>query len=130
DVVGSRLAGALRGAGLDAFVRVRVDSPLIDPRLVERGVAELKDHDLATNVFPRTYPRGQSVEVVRSEVFLAAHKRMREREDLEHVTTFFYHNPEDSDIRSSTADAVYGPLSSAVATDDHQPLVHPHVAGP
>jgi spore coat polysaccharide biosynthesis protein SpsF (cytidylyltransferase family) len=77
---------------MDAFVRLSGDSPLLDQRLVERATAIFADSeaDLVTNVFPRTFPRGQSVEVVRTTSFLRACELMRDPDDYEHVTRVFY----------------------------------------
>src|SRR4051812_43874007 len=38
DDVAGRLLGTARTLGADAFVRVNGDSPLLDPRLVDRGI--------------------------------------------------------------------------------------------
>src|SRR5207249_4574865 len=61
DDVATRVFDAARGAGLDAFVRVNADSPLLDQRLVDRGVSIMRASDacLVTNVRPRTFPPGQ-----------------------------------------------------------------------
>lgn len=90
--VASRFKDAAERGGLDFFVRVTCDSPLLDPALVDEAVAlfEAGRHDLVTNVHKRTFPRGQSVEAVRTSAFLAAVPRFREAGDREHVTTFFY----------------------------------------
>lgn len=76
----------------DAFVRASGDSPLLDQGLIDLAVKAYRagEFDLVTNVQQRTYPRGQSVEVVRSKTFRQACRRMIERQDREHVTRFFY----------------------------------------
>ena len=91
DVAG-RVVGAARANGLDVVVRVNGDSPLIDQRLIDRGVGLLKqsDADLVSNVRPRTFPPGQSVEVVRTEALEQAHARDSTDEDREHVTGPLY----------------------------------------
>lgn len=77
------------------FVRISADSPLIDPRLVaciaERRAPRL---DLVTNVQPRTFPAGQSVEVVNSGTFAALDAAALTAEEREHVTLAFYRHPE------------------------------------
>lgn len=87
---------------LDAFVRVNGDSPLLDQRLIEKGVSLFLggDFDLVTNVMPRTYPRGQSVEVLRAATYRSAYARMKATEELEHITQYFYRHPEDFRIRN------------------------------
>src|SRR5579862_9583374 len=71
DNVAERFLQAALAHRLSAFVRVSGDSPLLDQRLVARGVALFTESgsDLTTNIFPRTYPAGMSVEVVRTETF-------------------------------------------------------------
>lgn len=80
----------------DGFVRVNGDSLLLDQRLIEKGIGIFLngDFDLVTNVFPRTYPKGQSIEVLRTTTYQGAYDRMQEAEDLEHVTKYFYKHSE------------------------------------
>ena len=51
-----------------------------------------KDIDIITNVKPRSFPKGQSVEVVNCKTFLSHYKKLSAEEDLEHVTRYFYKN--------------------------------------
>ena len=55
--------------GVDKFVRINGDSPLIDPELLEKGIEMWTDPslDLISNVFPRTYPVGMSVEIIKTD---------------------------------------------------------------
>jgi len=80
----------------DGFVRVNGDSPLLDQQLIEKGVGIFLngDFDLVTNVLPPTYPKGQSVEILRTTTYQGAYDHMQEAEDLEHVTKYFYKHPE------------------------------------
>lgn len=91
DVAG-RVIGAAHAHGLEAIVRVNGDSPLLDQRLVDQGVTLLRDSgaDLATNVRPRTFPPGQSVEVASTDALARAHASDRTDEDREHVTGPLY----------------------------------------
>lgn len=91
DVAG-RVLGAARAHGLDAIVRVNGDSPLLDQRLIDRGVRLLAESgaDLVTNVRPRTFPPGQSVEVVLADALELAHAHDSSDEDREHVTGPLY----------------------------------------
>lgn len=86
----------------DSFVRVNGDSPLLDQRLIEKGVGIFLngDFDLVTNVLPRTYPKGQSVEILLTATYQKTYERMQEAEDLEHVTMFFHNHPEDFRIQN------------------------------
>lgn len=91
DVAG-RVLDAARSQDLEILVRVNGDSPLLDQRLVDRGVALLQASgaDLASNVRPRTFPPGQSVEVVWADVLQRAHAGDSSAEDREHVTGPLY----------------------------------------
>jgi len=92
DDVAHRVLGAARASGLDAFVRVNGDSPLIDQRLVDRGAELMRQGqaDLVTNVRPRTFPPGQSVEVIRTAALERALEDGADDEAREHVTGPLY----------------------------------------
>lgn len=94
DVLGRLVATALSWK-LDALVRICADSPLINGELITFGVDTfLKSRvDLVTNVFPRTFPKGQSVEVIKTQAL----SKISGLEDCgiehkEHVTRYFYDN--------------------------------------
>lgn len=91
---------AVRSAGWDAFVRVCGDSPLLDPTLVDTGIEHFRtgQHDLVTNLAPRTFPKGQSVEVIDAGAFSRAFARMHTPDHFEHVTRYFYEHSDDFDI--------------------------------
>lgn len=95
DDVAARLADAAQDAGFDAFVRANADSPLLDGALIAQahGIYAKNECDLVTNVFPRSFPKGMSVELIE----LAAMRRILQStddpQDREHVTRFAYANP-------------------------------------
>lgn len=119
--VAERFADVLRRYQFDAFVRVNGDSPLIDHRLIERGVELFKanDCDIATNVFPKTFPNGQSVEVIRAAMFLEAYPRFRNDADREHVTPYFYAHPGEFRIENFTRSPPCRDCEFAVDTPRH-----------
>ena len=92
DDVAGRLLSCSRAFAFDFFFRANGDSPFVDPDLVRRArnVAASGSFDLVTNLKPRSYPYGMSVELVRTEAFEKAHERMSSPEDLEHVTRYLY----------------------------------------
>jgi len=100
--VAARFKEVLDEYQFDGFVRVSGDSPLLDQKLIDKavGIFLRGDVDIVTNVLRRTYPRGQSVEVLRADTFGTVYESMREDEDLEHVTRFFYNHPENFRIHS------------------------------
>jgi len=97
DHVAERMALAAEQLALDAFVRVCADSPLIDTDLVHESAGLMRAGgaalDLVTNVLPRTFPPGQSVEVIRTRVLRDAVARMEDADEREHVTLHFYRRP-------------------------------------
>ena len=90
-----------------AIVRINGDSPLIDPALVDWAVRLFREQsvDLVTNVSPRTFPKGQSVEVIALGALRAAIPSMTTSEEREHVTPYFYAHPQRFSIRSFETDA-------------------------
>lgn len=81
--------------GLTHVIRVNGDSPLIAPDVILRALeisSVNETADLITNVFPRTFPKGQSVEIIRSTALKELSKRRMTQSNLEHVTSFFYDN--------------------------------------
>lgn len=101
DVAG-RFNEVLKVYRFDVFIRINGDSPLLDQRLIEKGVGIYLggDFDLVTNIMPRTYPKGQSVEVLRTATYQGAYARMREEEELEHATRYYYEHPEEFRIQN------------------------------
>jgi spore coat polysaccharide biosynthesis protein SpsF (cytidylyltransferase family) len=78
------------------FFRVCADSPLLHSGLLTAAMAyrHRLDLDLITNVFPRTFPKGQSVEMLRAETFAAIPADLLTAEEQEHVTKYYYNNPD------------------------------------
>ena len=95
DVLG-RLHAAAAACDLDPVVRVSGDSPFVDPATVRRVLERHArgDVDLATNVFPRTYPAGTSVEVLSGALVDRLATCATEPRDREHVTAWCYDHPE------------------------------------
>ena len=117
DVAG-RFWTAARVFGFDGFVRLSADSPLLDQGLVDWAVRLFCGgaFDLVTNVAIRSFPHGQSVEVVRTSAFARACGTMDEAADREHVTRFFYRNPAAFAIHNFTACQDYSDLQFSVDT--------------
>lgn len=129
--VAGRFRGALERYRFDAFVRVSGDSPLLDPGLVDMAVGMFLqgDFDLVTNVFPRSYPRGQSVEIVRAESFRLVCDDTWPDEESQHVTLFFYRNPNQFKIRNFSAQTDLSNIHLAVDTVEDMERFAAIVAG-
>lgn len=119
DVAG-RLAAAARSVGAEVLVRVSGDSPLLDPRIVDEAVRlfDPARHDLVSNVFPRSFPVGQSVEVIDRGVLEAALAEMERPDQREHVTPLFYERPERYRIGVLRHDPDLSSLRMTVDTED------------
>lgn len=128
--VAARYRAALDVFGLDAFVRVTGDSPLLDPALVDRAVALFREGgaDVVTNVWPRSFPRGQSVEVVDAGAFRRAYAAMHRPEQREHVTRLFYETPDQWRIRNFAAPDPHADVQLSVDTPDDFALLEAIVA--
>tara|TARA_B100000795_G_scaffold257542_1_gene230867 strand:- start:755 stop:1393 length:639 start_codon:yes stop_codon:yes gene_type:complete len=87
-----------------SFVRISGDSPLIDPKLLDKAIKisqKEKKYDIITNVFPRTFPKGQSVEVIKTSIIKKYSKNFSKL-DKEHVTKYFYDNSNKFLIKNFT----------------------------
>ncbi len=121
DDVSERALACMRAYDLDVLVRICADSPFIDPSLIDT-VIDLRartEADVASNVFCRSFPAGQSVEVVTREAFERAYPRMSSPAHFEHVTKFFYEHPADfriENLRSAGGDLTA--LNLCVDTQD------------
>ena len=76
------------------FIRISGDSPLINFKIIDRAISlhkKNKNVDIVTNVFPRTFPMGQSVEIIKTELIKKNLKQFSNK-DKEHVTRYFYKN--------------------------------------
>jgi spore coat polysaccharide biosynthesis protein SpsF len=80
----------------DTVVRITADCPLIDPELVDETIRVLREEraDYASNLFPRTYPRGLDAEVFTIAALDRAWSEAREPYQREHVTPYLYEHPE------------------------------------
>lgn len=120
DNVAQRFLDAAQRHTFGAFVRVCADSPLLDADLVGGAVKRFRECqcEIVTNVMPRTYPRGQSVEVVRTELLRTTWPKMDTPEQLEHVTSFFYEHRSDFSIVNLSAPRDMSGMRLAVDTGD------------
>jgi len=100
------------------FVRISGDSPLIDPQIIEQAIDRfyLIPCDIVTNVFPRTFPKGQSVEIINPESFIKAYSMITSKEQKEHVTKVFYENVNEFKIENFTSDGDYSNYNFCVDT--------------
>ena len=99
----SRYLSFMKEHQVKKVVRISGDSPLINPDVILKVIAqdqELADADLTTNVFPRTFPKGQSVEVIPRKSLELLRDRSLSESDIEHVTPYFYANYKEFKINN------------------------------
>lgn len=96
DVAGRALACA-EALGFIRFVRVSGDSPFVDPALCRKMVAraETGEVDLVTNLHPRGFPPGCSIEVITAAAMRRLCAVATTPEHREHVTAYVYEHPEE-----------------------------------
>lgn len=83
------------------FLRICGDSPYLDYRLIDNAykIFNLHKPDLVTNTFERTYPKGQSIEIIKTKTFVNNYKYVKSSNFFkEHVTQFFYKNSKKFNI--------------------------------
>ena len=96
DDVFRRFQLCLQEYPADWVFRVNGDSPLFDADMVYK-MQEYSDRtnlDLVTNVFPRTVPKGRSLEMINVTTFLGLNSEELSARQREHVTPVFYDNPD------------------------------------
>lgn len=78
------------------IVRITCDNPLIDPTLIDEAITLFKsgDYDYVTNCKPRTFPQGIEVEVFSFNALEKAWNEAKKSSEREHVTPYFYNNPD------------------------------------
>jgi spore coat polysaccharide biosynthesis protein SpsF (cytidylyltransferase family) len=120
DDVADRLLKAAAAHGLDYIVRLNADSPLLDWRLINRAatLAAERQPDVVTNAFPRSFPKGQSVEAISVETLKQTYTFMSELEDKEHVTRYFYNHAARFRILNFASGEHWGRLNLCVDTAD------------
>ena len=75
------------------FVRICADSPLIDPTLIKVGIDKFNqnDVDVVSNVKVRTFPKGQSVEILSLQSLINLKNNFKlDKDEKEHVTKGIY----------------------------------------
>lgn len=103
-----RMHGAAQFLESDYFLRISGDSPFIDPAIIKQAIllanASVENgFDLVTNIQHRTFPKGQSVEILSTHSLEQVSLQELSLHEKEHVTPFFYNNSEKFKIISFTS---------------------------
>ena len=90
---------------LSHVVRISGDSPLIDPNLILRLFQNIDNEiDIVTNLFPRSFPKGFSCEIIKIETLKKILDFTNDLKYREHVTNYIYDNPFSFRIVNVTSD--------------------------
>jgi spore coat polysaccharide biosynthesis protein SpsF len=118
--VAGRVKAAIDEYGFDSFVRVSGDSPMLDQDMIEKaaGIFAGGGFEVVTNVLERTYPKGQSVEILDADTFRRGYDRMMEGGEFEHVTRHFYSNTDLYSIFNFRLEPPRGTVQLSVDTPD------------
>jgi spore coat polysaccharide biosynthesis protein SpsF len=104
DVVG-RFQACANEYPADWILRVCADSPLLDPAVIRLVLAvPLDDLDVITTTSPRTFAKGQNVELIRADALLGLSDAELTDDDREHVTPFFYRHPDRYRVHNVESD--------------------------
>ena len=78
------------------IIRITADCPLIDPQIVDSVITEFIENkfDYVSNTHPRTFPYGTETEVFSFDALKIAWEEANDNYDKEHVTPYFYKNPD------------------------------------
>ena len=117
--VASRFYDISMNGEFEAFIRICADSPMIDGDLIrtmlEYWTPEL---DLLTNTAPRSFPKGQSIEIVNRKTFIHAFPKFQAEDDIEHVTHYFHRNLDNYVYKNISNTQNYSDISLAIDEPD------------
>lgn len=96
DNVLARFISGSREYPCDWILRVNGDSPLLLPEVLRLVIPYVESGapDLVSTVFPRSFPKGQNVELIRVSALHGIRMEETTLNDQEHVTPFFYRQPD------------------------------------
>ncbi len=93
--IAERTVKAIKSYDVDYFFRINGDSPFIQPNIIQECIKIIEDErpDFLTNLLPRHFPYGISVESIKCQTFIDNYKYINNSSKYcEHITTYFYDN--------------------------------------
>jgi spore coat polysaccharide biosynthesis protein SpsF (cytidylyltransferase family) len=103
----------------DEIVRISADSPLMHHEVIKKVFSQsqnLSESEIVTNIFPRSFPKGESVEKLSLFAMVKMEKLKLSKSNLEHVTSYIYENPVDFEITNVSNEIDLSHLSLCVDT--------------
>jgi len=120
DVLGRYWGAAKRFGPAEHIVRLTGDCPLADWEVIDAVLDHhlAEDADYTSNCQKLTFPKGLDVEVFKAEHLETAYYEARDPYEREHVTPFFYRNPDRFRISNLECDPPLGDLRWTVDTPE------------
>ncbi len=113
----SRFKNFSKEFDFDEIVRISADSPLLHHEVIKKVFSQkLSESDIVTNTFPRSFPKGESVEKLSLFAMEKMEKVKLSKSHLEHVTSYMYENPVDFQITNVSNEIDLSHLSLCVDT--------------
>ena len=84
------------------FMRICADRPFFDSKIAKKmkKIYESNNYDIVTNVFPKSFPRGLTCEIISLKNLLGIKKNKLINSDREHILNYFYRNYMDFKIKN------------------------------
>ena len=100
-------------------IRISGDSPLINPDIIEKAIKLFKatNAPLVSNVCKRTFPKGQSVEIICVQTLKYIYGRLGKKFDRENITASLYLT-ENLNIQCFENDCDLGHVQMSVDTEE------------
>jgi spore coat polysaccharide biosynthesis protein SpsF len=109
DDVLERMYEAANEHNADVVVRATGDNPLVSPDFIDTAVEELLDSevDYVSAHLERTFPCEVTVEAFTFESFSEIEAASDQPHQREHVTPYYYENPDDFNLHNVTSDDIF-----------------------
>lgn len=113
--VAMRFIETINHYSIESFLRICADSPIIDPGLIDHTIENfsINNVDLTTNTYDRSFPKGQSVEILKSSILVNNYSNFNDYHK-EHVTSYFHENHKDFKISSIKNETNYSHINHCI----------------
>ncbi|WP_337103596.1 glycosyltransferase family protein [Paenibacillus sp. YIM B09110] len=120
DHVLSRYYEAAKQYKADIVIRITSDCPVIDPEITNETIRFFLERkvDYASNTIERTFPRGLDTEVFTMEGLEVAYNEAHIADQYEHVTPYFYQNPNRFKLAYYTGESDYSHYRWTLDTEE------------
>lgn len=121
--VAERFMEASIYAGFDISIRITGDSIFTDTNILNTMFKEARpeDYDMISNRRHKTYPIGQTFEIINMDRYKKLYPSFSAKEDFEHVTQYLYNNEKKAKLNiyhHINPDGIYRNISLAVDTPE------------